>query len=52
MDLAAATDFLDWLRLQHQEGYRIHLLDVNRLVAALLLSMQAGEWVRLMLRND
>jgi hypothetical protein len=52
IDLAAATDFLDWLRLQHQEGYRIHLLDVNRLVAALLLSMQAGEWVRLMLRND
>lgn len=52
MDLAAATDFLDWLRLQQQAGYRIHLLDVNRLVAALLLSMQVGEWARLMLRND
>lgn len=52
MDLAAANDFIDWLRLQHQAGYRIHLHEVNRLVAALLLSLKAGDWARLMLRND
>jgi putative component of toxin-antitoxin plasmid stabilization module len=52
MDMKAVGDFLDWLRLQHQAGYRIHLVDVNRLVAALLLSMKVGDWARLILRND
>lgn len=52
MDMKAVGDFLDWLRLQHQAGYRIHLVEVNRLMAALLLSMQVGDWARLMLRND
>lgn len=52
LDLMAVNDFLDWLRLQHQAGYRIHLVDVNRLVAALLLSLKVGDWARLILRND
>jgi hypothetical protein len=52
MDMAAARDFLDWCRLQHAVGYRIHLIEVNRLVAALLLSLDVGDGLRLVLRND
>ncbi len=52
IDLSAATDFLDWLRLQHQAGLRIHLVGVSRLVAALLLSMRVGDVARLTLRQD
>ncbi len=52
LDFEAAGALVNWVSARQREGHAIHLVDVHRLVAALLAALGLATEARILLRRD